>query len=262
MHKTQDTQIEHFPDWSLRRLLQDSENEKRLQPILPILFYTGDRPWTVPVSLTAIMDVPEILERFVPSFDTLFLGVKETETDVLTQSGHPLGWLLRVLQKEHADETEISEALTDAVSHLVSIDENFAPQIAEALRYFVQLIFHRRSLDERDTLVDIIRQHIQDDKELETMAQTTAEFLIEQGKAEGKAEGKTEGIAEGKAEGIQDAVLKLLQLQFQHVPETLSREIRSIHNLTRLDTLLEQAMTAQSLDEIDTHLSFNANGND
>ena len=82
------------------------------------------------------------------------------------------------------------------------------------------------------------------------MAQTTAEFLIEQGKAE------------GKAEGIQDAVLKLLQLQFQHVPETLSREIRSIDNLTRLDMLLEQAMTAQSLDEIDTHLSFSANGND
>ena len=69
------------------------------------------------------------------------------------------------------------------------------------------------------------------------MAQTTAEFLIEQGKAEGK----------------QDAVLKLLQLQFQDVPETLSREIRSIHNLTHLDTLLEQAMTAQSLEEIDTY---------
>ena len=173
------------------------------------------------------------------------LGVKETEIDVLTQSGHPLGWLLRVLQKEHADETEISEALADAVSHLVSVDEDFAPQIAEALRYFVQLIFHRRSLDERDALVDIIRQHIQDSKELETMAQTTAEFLIEQGKAEGKAE----GIAEGK----QDAVLKLLQLRFQHVPETLSRQISNIHSLTHLDTLLEQAMTAQSLEEIDTH---------
>ena len=73
------------------------------------------------------------------------------------------------------------------------------------------------------------------------MAQTTAEFLIEQGKVEGKAEGK------------QDAILKLLQLQFQHVPEVLSREIRNIHNLLLLDTLLEQAMTAQSLAEIDTH---------
>ena len=349
MHKTQDTQIEHFPDRSLRRLLQDSEyvrglvriiapdieafldfsrityqkrsfiskalqeresdvllsvpfqdatdtealliyiliehqstvdktmgfrllsymvqiwesqrrewetekipeNERRLQPILPILFYTGDRPWSAPVSLTAIMDVPEILERFVPSFDTLFLGVKETEAEALTQSGHPLGWLLRVLQKEHSDETEISEALTDAVSHLAAVDEDFAPQVAEALRYFVQLIFHRRSLDERDALVDIITQHIQNPKELEAMAQTTAEFLREQGRAEGKQEGKQEGRAEGK----QDAILKLLQFKFQDVPEVLSREISNIDNLTRLDTLLEQAMTAQSLDEIDTHLS-------
>ncbi len=91
------------------------------------------------------------------------------------------------------------------------------------------------------------------------MAQTTAEFLIEQGKAEGKVEGKAEGREEGRAEGKQDAVLKLLQLQFQHVPETLSREIRSIHNLTRLDTLLEQAMTAQSLEDIDTQSSVNSN---
>ncbi|MDE0400797.1 MAG: Rpn family recombination-promoting nuclease/putative transposase [Candidatus Poribacteria bacterium] len=234
-------------EWETKKL---PENERRLQPILPILFYTGDRPWTVPVSLTAIMDVPEILERFVPSFDTLLLGVKETKAEALTQFGHPLGWLLRVLQKEHADETEISEALADAMSHIALVDENFAPQVAEALRYFVQLIFHRRSRDERDALVDIIRQHIQDPKELEAMAQTTAEFLIEQ------------GIEQGKVEGKQDTILKFLQLQFQHVPETLSREIRNIHNLTFLDTLLEQAMTAQSLEEIDTQFSLKSPRND
>ena len=79
------------------------------------------------------------------------------------------------------------------------------------------------------------------------MAQTTAEFLVEQGREQGKVESK------------QDAVLKLLQHRFQDVPEVLSREIRNIHNLSRLDTLLEQAMTAQSLEEIDTHSSVNAN---
>ena len=81
------------------------------------------------------------------------------------------------------------------------------------------------------------------------MAQTTAEFLIEQGIQRGIEQGK----AEGKAEGKQDAILKLLQFKFQNVPEVLSREISNIHNLSRLDTLLEQAMTAQSLEEIDTH---------
>ncbi|MDE0011453.1 MAG: DUF4351 domain-containing protein [Candidatus Poribacteria bacterium] len=85
------------------------------------------------------------------------------------------------------------------------------------------------------------------------MAQTTAEFLIEQGKAEGRAEGRAEGKAEGRAEGKQDAVLKLLQLRFQNVPETLSHEISNIQNLSLLDTLLERVMTVQSLDEIDAH---------
>ena len=79
------------------------------------------------------------------------------------------------------------------------------------------------------------------------MAQTTAEFLIEQG--------MQLGVEQGKTAGKQDAVLKLLHLRFQHVPETLSREISNIHNHTRLDILLEQAMTAESLDEIDTHFS-------
>ena len=218
------------------------ESERRLQPILPVLFYTGDRPWKVPVSVATIMDVPKILERFVPSFDTLFLGVKQTEADVLTQSGHPFGWILHVLQKERSDETEISEALADALSHIASADENFAPQISETLEYFVQLIYHRRLLDEREALEDIIKQHIKDHEELEIMAQTTAEFLIEK------------GIAKGEAKGKQDAVLKSLQIRFQNVPETLSREIRNINNLSNLDTLLEQAITAQSLDEIGTHL--------
>lgn len=82
------------------------------------------------------------------------------------------------------------------------------------------------------------------------MAQTTAEFLIEQ------------GIEQGKVEGKQDTILKFLQLQFQHVPETLSREIRNIDNLTLLDTLLEQAMMAQSLEEIDTQFSLESPRND
>ena len=223
-------------------------SEWRLQPILPILFYTGDGRWTTPLSLTAIMDVPEILSRFVPSFDTLFLDVKLTDPEVLTEAGHPLGWLLSVLQKEDAEDTsEISEALLAAVSHLAGVDEAFAPQVAEAFRYFVQLIYHRRSVEEREALIGIIRDHIEDKEALETMAQTTAELLIEQGEARGLVKGKVEGKVEGK----QDAVLKILQHRFQQVPDTLSQKIAEIQSIPKLDTLLERAMIAESLEQID-----------
>ena len=71
------------------------------------------------------------------------------------------------------------------------------------------------------------------------MAQTAAEVLIEQGKAEGIVQGKRE------------AVLKFLQFRFQSVPDTLIQQITDIRNLQHLDTLIEQAMTAQSLEEIE-----------
>ncbi len=216
----------------------ETASKRRLDPILPIVFYTGDRQWTSPLSLTAIMEVPEVLARFVPTFDTLFLGVKAIDQEMLTKQGHPLGWLLSVLQKESAEKSVISEALVAAVSELGRLDEAQVSQVRQALLYFIQLILHRRSAGEREELIELVKRHSSDESEVAIMAQTAAELLIEQG--------KVEGIVEGK----QASILQLLRIRFQNVPETLTDRITAIDSLSHLDTLLEQAMTAQSLDEI------------
>ncbi len=78
--------------------------------------------------------------------------------------------------------------------------------------------------------------------------------IVEYLAPEARELGKAEGIEQGKAEGKQEAVLQLLQIRYQNVPETLSRKIRNIHNLSKLESLLEQIMTTESLEEIDTHV--------
>lgn len=100
------------------------------------------------------------------------------------------------------------------------------------------MILHRRPAGEREDLIELIKQHSRDESEVVIMAQTAAEFLIEQGKAEGIIEGK------------QAAILQLLRVRFQNVPETLTDQITSIESPLHLDTLLERAIAAQSLDEI------------
>ena len=224
----------------------EAASKRRLAPILPIVFYTGERRWTSPVSLTTIMDVPKVLARFLPRFDTLFLGVKAVDPEVLTRSGHPLGWLLSVLQQEGSDKSVISEALVSAVSELGRLDKAHVSQVRQALLYFIQLILHRRSSEEREELIELLKQHSQDESEVLIMAQTAAEHLIEQGKAQGIEQGKAQGIVEGK----QTAILQLLRLRFQDVPETLTHQIAAIESLSDLETLLERAITAHSLDEI------------
>lgn len=215
---------------------------RRLSPILPIVFYTGEQRWVSPVSLTAVMDIPKVLERFVPRFDTLFLDVKTADGEMLTKPGHPFGWLLRVLQEENAGTSELREVLTTAVSDLSQFEESQVSQVQEVLLYFILLILHRRSDAEREELIELVKRQSRDESEVIIMAQTAAELLIEQG----IKQGKVEGIVEGRRE----AILQLLQFRFQEVPETLTERIASIESLSDLDTLFEQAMTIQNLDDI------------
>ncbi len=67
------------------------------------------------------------------------------------------------------------------------------------------------------------------------MAQTMAEHLIEQGKTQAK----------------QEAVLKLLRFRFDSIPESVTNQITLIRSLSHLDSLFENVLTAQTLDEID-----------
>ena len=73
---------------------------------------------------------------------------------------------------------------------------------------------------------------------------------VEQGIAQGVEQGIEQGKAEGRLEGKREAVLQLLQLQFQEVPEPIAQRIAAIENVSALDTLLKQAMTAKSFDDL------------
>ena len=240
--------------WDSQRREWESDNvpksQWRFRSILPILFYTGEQRWHTPLTLDAIMDIPDMFSRFVPRFDILFLSVKETDEADLTKSNHPLGWLLTVLQKEHANTEVIRAALIEAMSHINALGEEQAQQRRRAISYLLLLILHRRPAEEHEELSTLVDQHIEqpsDREEVGIMAQTMAEHLIEQG----KAQGIEQGIEQGETRAKQEALLKLIRFQFESVPESVINQITLIQNLSRLDSLFERVLTAQTLDEID-----------
>jgi hypothetical protein len=91
------------------------------------------------------------------------------------------------------------------------------------------------------------------------MAQTMAEHLIEKGIEQGNQLAIQlvlelvieEGIEQGRLEAKQADILKILRLRFHTIPESVADKIYLIQSLSRLDSLLEQAVTAKTLDEID-----------
>ena len=230
------------------RMLQAGTGERwRLDPILPIVFYTGDGRWTSPLSLTTLMEVPEVLARFVPTFDPLFLGVKEVDQEVLTAPGHPFGWLLSVLQKENAGKSEISEALVAAVSALSQLDETQGSQVRQALLYFIQLILHRRSADEREDLIELIKRNSRDESEVAIMAQTTADLLIEQG--------REQGIQQGARQTNIENTIAILSARFpNNDANALKPTLEAIDDLNRLKQLNLNASLANSFHQFQQQL--------
>jgi hypothetical protein len=132
------------------------ETQWRFRPIIPILFYTGEANWNAPLKITALMDLPEPLERFIPSHDTLFFNLKTTDPEKLVAEGHPLGWVLRAIQHENADTEEFAEALKVAVSHLDTLPKEERNQWEKLMWYLVLLIFHRRDTEEQSELISLV----------------------------------------------------------------------------------------------------------
>ena len=231
--------------------LEVSQNEKvpatqrKLRPILPIVFYTGTRKWNVPVSLEAVMDVPELMTPFVPKFETLFLGLKDTDPEQFGQQDHPFGWLMTVLQKVQDTETPIDETLTEALTKLDTLSTEEAELHAHAMIYLSHLILSNRPKQEKDHLMQRIMKHTKN-TEVENQIMTGAEALVQEGKIEGKAEGLQLGVIQAKREDL----LKLLGHRFGEIPDTVTKKVSRIRSLTRLDSLFDQALTADTLDDI------------
>ena len=77
------------------------------------------------------------------------------------------------------------------------------------------------------------------------------QHYIQQAETRGEARGEAQGEARGEARAKQEAVLKLLRIRFDPIPESVTEKITSIQSIARLDSLFENAVTAQNLNEID-----------
>lgn len=229
-------------------------SQQRLQPILPIVFYTGQKRWKTPVTLNAVMDVPDQMAPYVPTFETHFLGVKHIDTEELIQTDHPLTWLMTVLQKEHDDEQSMQAALETALTELDKIRSEDPILHRNAMMYLSLIVRCRRDESEQPQLLRMINTHTADE-EVERIIMTGIEALIQQG----KNEGLQQGIEQGKAQRIYEKrtdVLKLVRHRFTDISDTVLNEISGIDDLVHLNDLFDQVLTADSFDDID----FSKNG--
>ena len=239
--------------WETQRRKWESQKkppgEWKFSPILPVLFYTGDQRWELPLGMKHLVDLPSTLERFIPEPNMLFLNLKAISPEQLVKEDHPFEWVLRVMQKEKSTQGEFREALQVAIRRLELMPPAERANWENLIHFLLAFIKHRREVTEHDGLFDIIRTNITDRsrrEEVESMGKTMAQLLIEEGREEGREEGKAEFL------------IRLLQIKFGFVPQDIVEKISSIHHIDQLEALLDCSIRAETLDEVKIELDKQA----
>ncbi len=221
----------------------------RLTPVVPIVFHTGQRPWSSPRVLAELLGGPDVFRRFAPQYQPLFWDLAERDPEELVRQA--AAWLqaLAVVRAQDADAATFRRLMYEVERRWNDLSIRDRLRWRELMRFILAWAQHRRPPEEFDAVVaDAVAAQAgaAQQREIETMKQTMAEWFHEKGRAEGLAEGRAEGaLITGR-----EMLRTFLEHRFGPLPEDLCRRIDSITDLERLKACAYQVHTLGSLDEL------------
>jgi hypothetical protein len=217
-----------------------SLHEFQFDPVLPVVLYTGTTSWPRLPHLAELVKQGEEFRPLLPGIEPLHVNLPEVAPAALEAVG-PLGWVLELIQQRHARPEEFRALVVRVVQRLEEMPAGERQRWLELLSYVQAMIYHDRSVPEREPLREAIVASIRTDerrREVQAMPQTIADALRE------------EGRQEGAVHALQQTLLSLLRAKFGRIPRATEKLIRATKDPARLDAWNVRAGTATTLDEV------------
>jgi len=212
-----------------RRAAGQAASLKALPPILPLVIYHGEEPWTVSLSLRDTIDAPEIIKQFQPEFFYRLMDLGPIADPAL--SGFPplrAGLLvLKYAQREGDHEAILFRAFTDA-------RENYS--LLRILTVYVTAVYRRLTLSAFERVLRNLRAE-------------WGKAMVSIVAQEWMAEGRVEGRAEGRTEGRSALLIRQLRHRYGDLPDGVLNAIAAADS-DQLDEWGERLLDARSLQEV------------
>jgi predicted transposase YdaD len=217
---------------------QHSLRGARLQPILPVVFYTGTRTWDRLIPISDVTEQGDLFAHMMPRLEPLFINLSAMDPEDLPRQGGYFGVLLQVVRDRRTTPAEFRATVHRVVEQLGGMLPEEKTRWLEFLSYIHALVYHERQESERATLHATVTDAVRDEdrrKEVSEMPRTIAEAL------------KEEGRREGSIGTLQDTLLRLMRQRFTKVPASVEKVIRATQQAEQLNTWLDRVLTAPTL---------------
>lgn len=209
---------------------------QKLPPVLPIVLYNGDTPWSAPLNVEALVEpIHSKLSKYQLSQEYFLLDENMISKFLLDNAKGEAGYIFRL---ERAEDVESIMSIYHEFMGKIS-DEKF-DFLRRAIKIWLLKLIRRKN---------IIAPKDGDDPEednimLEQKFRRWEQEFIQKGKAEGRAEGRAEGLSTQKT-----TLFEMLSKRFGEIPAGWMDAINSITNPATISQLTVSMLNVNSQEE-------------
>ncbi len=169
-------------EWQLRQWEDEPspKSEFRLRPVLPIVLYTGDRPWGSPMTLRELLDEPKAFHAFVPDWRPIFWELNKQQPDDLVNGPDAFLQALAILTADRQELEKAKPLFLAIFQRLEQLAKVKPERWAELVEFQLGWACHKRPRDELAIWNDLAIQAQSDaalKRRIEAMATTAAQEL-------------------------------------------------------------------------------------
>lgn len=231
-------------EWQWRLWEQATEEARppfQLTPVLPIVLFTGLRPWGSARRLPELFGAPTQLHSFVPDWAPVFWELSAHSPEELLNADEALLQVFAVLRVEGEERERAEQIYRQALLRLNALHDGNRVRWQDLVEFLMGWAFNRRPAAERSHWMDLseqIQSEEQRRREIRQMGQTIAQSIYQEGKAE--------GIVEGKRSFLFDIAFE----RFGE-PEPAERQsLERISDLPRLERMVRSFLKVSSWSEL------------
>jgi hypothetical protein len=238
----------------------------RLNPVLPIVVYTGATTWGSNRTLADLLGEPQAFHAFAPVWQPLFWNLAEQSAEELVSSDNNWLQLMAILRVEDADVPTFRDIFTRAVHQVKKIKEAEHVRWQALMQMMLTWVFWRRSEAERLALLAEVERaevSVKRKGEIQQMVnkigptfvdlamEKAMEKAMERAKAlvkeEWREKGRVEGQEQGKLQSCRDILKTLLQDRFPRVPKKLLKQIDAVEDVEQLRQAIRRVSQCESI---------------
>jgi hypothetical protein len=206
----------------------------RLRPVLPVVLYTGERPWGSNETLQDLCDGPPELLAFLPIWRPQFWSLAAHTPEELLAGG-PLLQLLAVMRAIREDTPRFLAFYREASTHVAALSDAEQVRWQELVQALLSYGVWRRPVADRESCIEAVRQtNPRRNTEVTNMAKTIAEAWMD----------------EGALRGARRMLRKYIEMRFGSIPEELAARMDRIEDLDRLEAALLQVHQVEKLEDL------------